>query len=237
MVSRHLIASALKSHERLVRVFIIFILSLIATYLTVGEIESYKARLSLDMPKQEEQVAVLVAKTRLKSGTNISRQSVDRKMVPVSMVRSGLIKAEDSELVIGRRTSIPLQPGDFLLAALFEGPEKPEIRDHLRSGYRLIPILTSGVGTSGEFFGADFVDVWDTSLLSGVQDGQELAVLEAGQEFGRAKLLAKRVKVVSIDDRDNKSGLSRHFLEIREDLVPVLLQAQQAGRVRYVLAL
>jgi Flp pilus assembly protein CpaB len=236
VVSREQLISGLIRYRWLVWSLTVLILAVLAAGLTIHQIETFKAALAGNAPKPERQVAVLVASAPIGKGTRLSAGSLGEREVPLSVAKSGLIQVQNKSQVVGRQVPIALQAGDLLTAALFDSDGGYNLKDHLKSGYRLLPVAADGNGTFGSFDGIEFVDVWDTSVLPSVQDTQELAVIEAGQEAGQARLIAKRLRVVRVlNTGSNQSGYS-HFLEVREGQVSAILQAQQSGRVRYVLA-
>jgi Flp pilus assembly protein CpaB len=209
----------------------------LASSATLSHIEAFKATLEREVPKPERQVMVLVANTPIGKGTKLSAGALGAKEVPLSIAKSGLIQLQNKSQVVGRSIPIALQTGDFLTAALFDSGSGYSLKDHLKPGHRLLPVSADGNGTFGAFDGIEFVDVWDTSILLATQENQDLTVIEAGQELGQAKLIAKRLRVIRVlGSRPDQTGHS-HFLEVREEQVPAILQAQQSGRVRYVLSI
>ena len=237
VVSREQFISSLLRHRWLVWSLTVVLLAGLAAGATTRQIEAFKDTLAGNAPKPERQVTVLVASTPIGKGTRLSAGSLDEREVPLSVAKSGLVQSQNKAQLVGRQVPIALEAGDFLIAALFDTDKGYNLKDHLKPGHRLLPVAADGNGTFGSFDGVEFVDVWDTSILFSAQDNQELTVIEAGQETGQARLIAKRLRVVRVPGtRSDQSGQS-HFLEVREEQVSAILQAQQSGRVRYVLAI
>lgn len=237
MVSREQFISGLIRYRWLAWSLTVLVLAGLAAGATIHQIEAFKASLAGKAPKPERQVMVLVASAPIGKGTRISAGSLGERSVPLGVAKSGLVQFQNKAQVVGRQVPIALQPGDFLTAALFDADSGYNLKDHLKPGHRLLPVAADGNGTFGSFEGVEFVDVWDTSVLPSAQDNQDLTVIEAGQEMGQAKLIAKRLRVVRVlGTRSDQSAYS-HFLEVREEQVSAILQAQQSGRVRYALAI
>ena len=237
VVSREQFISGLLRYRWLVWSLTVVLLAGLAAGATTHQIEAFKTTLAGNVPKPERQVTVLVVSTPIGKGTRLSAGSLVEREVPLSIAKSGLVQSQNKAQVVGRQVPIALQAGDFLIAALFDTESGYNLKDHLKPGHRLLPVAADGNGTFGSFDGVEFVDVWDTSILLSAQENQELTVIEAGQETGQAKLIAKRLRVVRVlGTRSDQSGHS-HFLEVREEQVSAILQAQQSGRVRYVLAI
>jgi Flp pilus assembly protein CpaB len=237
VVSREQLISGLIRHRWLVWSMTVVVLAGVATGATMHQIEGFKATLAVNVPKPERKVMVLVASAPIGKGMRLSAVSLGEKEVPLSVAKSGLVQVQNKEQVVGRQVPIALEPGDFLTAALFDADSSYNLKDHLKPGHRLLPVASDGNGTLSFFEGIEFVDVWDTSVLLSAQDNQDLTVIEAGQEAGQAKLIAKRLRVIRVlGTRPDQSAYS-HFLEVREEQVSAILQAQQSGRVRYVLAI
>lgn len=237
MVSREQFICGLLRYRWLVWSLTVLLLAGLAAGATTHEIEAFKATLAGNAPKPERQVTVLVASAPIGKGTRLSAGSLGEREVPLSVAKSGLVQSQNKAQVVGRQAPIALQAGDFLIAALFDTDKGYNLRDHLKPGHRLLPVAADGNGTFGSFDGVEFVDVWDTAILLSAQDNQELTVIEAGQEIGQAKLIAKRLRVVRVLDTRSDQSSHSHFLEVREEQVSAILQAQQSGRVRYVLAI
>ena len=237
MVSREQLISRLIRHRWLAWSMSVVILASLAAGVTMHQIEGFKATLAEKAPKPERQVMVLVASARIGKGTRVSASSLGEKQVPLSIAKSGLVQVQNKAQVVGRQVPIALQPGDFLTAALFDADSGYNLANYLKPGYRLLPVSADGNGTFGFFEGIEFVDVWDTSVLLSAQDNQDLTVIEAGQDVGQAKLIAKRLRVVRVLGTRSDQSAHSHFLEVREEQVSAILQAQQSGRVRYVLAI
>jgi Flp pilus assembly protein CpaB len=236
VVSREQLISGLIRYRWLVWSLTVVILASLAAGATIHQIEAFKAALAGRAPTPERQVTVLVAIAPIGKGTRLSADALGEKEVPLSAAKSGLVQSQNKSQVVGRQVPIALKAGDLLTAALFDSDSGYKLKDHLKPGHRLLPVTADGNGTFGSFDGIEFVDVWDTSVLLPAQDAQELRVIEAGQDVGQARLIAKRLRVVRVlATRPDQSG-SSHFLEVREEQVSAILHAQQSGRVRYVLA-
>jgi Flp pilus assembly protein CpaB len=237
VVSREQFMNGLLRYRWLVWGLTVLVLAGLASGATLRQIEAFKAALERDAPKPERQVMVLVANAPIGKGTRISAGALGERAVPLSIAKSGLIQTHNKAQVVGRPVPIALQTGDFLTAALFDSDRGYSLQDHLKPGHRLLPVSADGSGTFGSFDGIEFVDVWDTAMVLSAQETQELTVIEAGQEFGQAKLIAKRLRVVRVPGTRLDQAGHAHFLEVREEQVPAILKAQQSGRVRYVLAI
>mgnify|MGYP001235157997 CR=1 FL=1 len=226
-----------KNKRRLLWWLALLSLSTLATVLTLSEINDFKTRLASQGAPQGELIEVLAVDRALRPGAVVDRTVLQAKPVPLAVAKMGLVRAIDAPSILGRRSPVALQKGDLLLAAMFEGSAATSLKDFIRPGYRLLPINDARDAVGGLIEGTEHVDIWDTSAAATLDVQQDLSILEAGREAGRARLIAQRLRVVALAGAETDTPLLRVFLEAKEHQVPEILQAQQSGRIRYVATL
>ncbi len=140
-----------------------------AAALTCGGLAAFGARGYIDetianekarlVPRQET-VQVVVARTDLRGGDQVSADTMAVRAIPKDFVPSTAIRPERFEALVGSRLSTSMRSGEPLLAGLVDGGEVSTFSTKVRAGIRALTIAVDEINSiSGMLQPGDRIDL------------------------------------------------------------------------------
>ena len=183
------------------------VVGLLAAFLTrsylnakANEYETMKR----DLEKRHGQMEVMTVTRELPSGTVLTFSDVGKIDAPRIAVQGKAIEANNHMVLIGRKTTRPLKPGEVIFWSCIEGggPEMKGLSSDIKNKMRAISVnVTGAASVSGMVQPNDHVDVLGTfTFPSKTVPGemelvtftilQDVLVLATGKETAKSRLLS-----------------------------------------------
>jgi pilus assembly protein CpaB len=179
--------------------------------------------------KSKKMVRVLVSKTDLAKGAELSTALVAVREIPAEWSHSNAISPDQFDRVESQKLAYPAMHGEALLWSMLEGERAPTFSSRLASGRRAITVPVDEVNSiSGMVQPGDHIDL----MVSAKRDSktylfpllQNVMVLAAGTR--------------AVPEADGKDG-RRSFTTITLDASPteaqLLLAAREVGKIAALL--
>jgi pilus assembly protein CpaB len=136
-----------------------------------------------DVKKPWNLVPIVVARTNIAEGTELTLEQLSVRQVPEQFVTSSIVKPEAFRYVTGQRIMVPVQAGDPLMWSEFQSHRTEDVLSHrvLKRGRAYTIEGADVVGVGGFIHPGDHVDLIVTVSEHSATTLQNLIVLATGK--------------------------------------------------------